>query len=268
MSESTPYELFYWPGLQGRGELVRLAFEDASVPYVDVARSEALGGVGAIRKLLEGATGATGDELPPLAPPILRHGDVLLSHVANILHYLGPRLDLVRADERSRHRALSLQLTVTDLYAEVHDTHHPINTALYYEDQKPAALARTTAFLSERLPKFLRYFERVIATSAGSAEPLSAMGEHSYVDLSLFQVMSGLRYAFPTAMGAIERELPGLVGLTERVAARPRIVAYVGSSRRTPWNLHGIFRAYPELDLRPSWAKDEARAAESGDREA
>jgi glutathione S-transferase len=254
MTEQAAYELFYWPGLQGRGELVRLPLEDAGVPYTDVARSEALGGVGAIQRLLRGETGGA---LRPLAPPILRHGNVLLAQVANILHYLGPRLGLVGEDETSRHRALQLQMTVTDFVSEIHDTHHPIGTALYYEDQKEAALARTASFLDHRLPKFLRYFESIVASHSGSSEPFSLSGKHGYVDLSLFQVMSGLRHAFPTAMGAIESELPGLVGLTVRVAARPNVAAYLVSPRRLPWNLHGIFRAYPELDLRPCWANVE-----------
>jgi glutathione S-transferase len=251
MSHGSTYELFYWPGLQGRGEFIRLPFEDAGVPYLDVARSAAHGGVGALRELLEAEPGAA---LRPFAPPILRHGDVLLAQVANILHYLAPRLGLVEDGEVRRHRALQLELTVTDFVSEIHDTHHPIGSALYYEDQKDAALARTSTFLEHRLPKFLRYFEGVVRANAGSVEPFSASGSHGYVDLSLFQVMAGLRHAFPTALSAIEPTLPGLVGLAARVAARPNVAAYLSSPRRLPWNLHGIFRAYPELDLRPSWA--------------
>ena len=145
------------------------------------------------------------------------------------------------------------------MLSEVHDTHHPTSTSLFYEDQKDAALARTTTFVEHRLPKFLRYFDAVIEAQSGSSEPLSALGTHSYVDLSFFQVTSGLRHAFPTAMRAIEHELPRLVGLTERIAARASIGGYLKSPRRHPWNLHGIFRAYPELDLAPSWAKKESR---------
>jgi glutathione S-transferase len=246
------YELFYWPSIQGRGEFIRLPLEDTGTAYVDVARSKALGGVPAMLALLEAATDGG---LRPFAPPVLRHGDVVLAQTANILHYLGPRLGLVADDEVSRHRALQLQLTEADFVSEIHDTHHPIASALYYEDQKEAALARTTSFLEHRLPKFLRYFESVVATSRKSAEPLSALGRHGYVDLSLFQVVVGLRHAFPTAMRAIEPALPGLVALTARVAARPRIAAYLASPRRIAWNLNGLFRAYPELDLVPPWAK-------------
>jgi len=240
----TPYELFYWPGLQGRGELVRLAFEDTQTPYVDVVRDPARG-IAEMRARLDGATDGA---LVPLAPPVLRHGAVLLAQTANILHYLGPRLGLVAEDEPSRLAAHQLQLTVTDFLAEVHDTHHPVSTALYYEDQKPEALARTRAFLTHRLPKFLRYFEAIVARSGA---PLTLLGRHSYVDLSLFQVVAGLRYAFPKAMRALEPSLPNVVGLAARVEGRPGIVAYLGSSRRIPFNLHGIFRAYPELDLAP-----------------
>ncbi len=257
MTHEHPYELFYWPGLQGRGELIRLPFEDAGVPYVDVARSASRGGVKAIMALLGGEGVPTG-ALRPLAPPILRHGEVLLAQVANILHYLGPRLGLVDPDDAARHRALQLQLTVADFVSEIHDTHHPLGSALYYEDQKDAALARTKTFLEQRLPKFLRAFEAVVASQAGTPLPSSVSGRHTYVDLSLFQIMVGLRHAFPTAMRAIEPSLPGLVALAARVEARPNVAAYLASPRRLAWNLNGIFRAYPELDLRPTWAEDKA----------
>ena len=258
MNEESPYELVYWPGLQGRGELVRLAFEDAGVPYLDIAKGDPQAAVKEIRRLLDGSP-TSPSALRPFAPPILRHGSVVLGQAANVLHYLGPRLGLAPDDDVLRHHALQLQLTVTDLFAEVHDTHHPTSSALFYEDQKEAALARTTTFVEHRLPKFLRYFEAVVASRSGAPERLSALGSHSYVDLSFFQVMSGLRHAFPTAMAAIEPEVPGLRGLAERIAARPNIARYLESPRRHPWNLHGIFRAYRELDLAPSWAKKESR---------
>jgi glutathione S-transferase len=236
--------LYYWPSLQGRGELVRLALEDAGAPYVDVARTP--GGMAELRALLD----AQGPNLAPFAPPFLVDGELVLAQVANILHHIAPRLGLVESDERARTRALQLQLTVADLFSEVHDTHHPVSTTLYYEQQKAEALARTTAFLEHRLPKFLRYFERAVQPHATTA--LGA--DHVYVDLSLFQVLAGLAYAFPRAMSAITPELPGLASLAARVASRPRIRAYLASDRRLAFNEHGIFRAYPELDRLPSWA--------------
>ncbi|MCC6899426.1 MAG: glutathione S-transferase [Polyangiaceae bacterium] len=232
------YELYYWPGIQGRGELVRLALEDAGAEYVDVTRSEAHGGVPALTRLLEAEVS------PPFAPPILKHGTLLLSHAANILMYLGPRLGLAPADEESGHRAHQLQLTVTDFIAEIHDTHHPIGSALYYEDQKPEALRRAQEFVKHRLPKFLSWFERTL----GGRETLLG-SEHSYVDLSLFQVVAGLRYAFPRAMAGAEPRYPTVVRVHDRVAARPRIREYLESPRRLPFNEHGLFRRYPELDV-------------------
>jgi len=253
MTKEYPYELFYWPSIQGRGEFIRLAFEDAGVSYADVARSKELGGVPALQKLL--ASDEPG-ALRPLAPPVLRHGPVVIAQVANILHYLAPRLGLVAPDEPSRHRALQLQLTVADLVAEVHDTHHPISTALYYEDQKEAALARTKEFLEHRMPKFFRYFEAMVAAQHGAhADTPSVAGQHCYVDLSLFQMVTGLTHAFPAAMGALSPQLPLLTALAKRVAARPNVAAYLASPRRIAFNLNGIFRAYPELDLTPTWAK-------------
>lgn len=228
------YELFYWPGIQGRGEFVRLALEDAGAAYVDVARGK--GGMAAMERILEHADA-------PFAPPFLRHEGFVVGHVANILHYLGPRLGLCPSDERTRLHAHQIQLTVTDLVAEVHDTHHPISTGLYYEDQKPEALRRTQAFIEERIPKFLGWFERA---------KLDA--EHSYVDLSMFQLVEGLRYAFPTAMKAIAKRIPRLVAVHHRVGERPNVAAYLASERRIAFNENGIFRRYPELDHHPSWA--------------
>lgn len=239
-------ELFYWPGIQGRGEFVRLALEDAGADYVDVARQP--GGMTAMKALLASAPGGPA----PFAPPFLRDGALVLSHTANILQYLAPRLGLAPPDERGRAHANQLQLGITDLVAEVHDTHHPISTTLYYEDQKPEALRRTRLFVTHRLPKFLGYFERVVRADAAGPHLLGAA--HAYPDLSLFQVVEGLRYAFPRAMRRLEPEHPGVVSVRDRVAARPRVAAYLASSRRLPFNESGIFRRYPELDLEPEAA--------------
>jgi glutathione S-transferase len=238
------YELFYWPEIQGRGEFVRLALEEAGAPYVDVARSKSKGhGVAAMTKLLRSHT----DAQIPFAPPILRDGEIFVSHVANILMYLGPKLDLAPREEKWRPFANGLQLTITDLVSEAHDTHHPISTALYYEDQKDAAKAGSSAFLSERMPKYLGYFERVLTQNP--AGPAHSVGDAlSYVDLSLFQLREGLRYAFPRATADFDAKYPHLAALASNVSARPRIAAYLNSPRRIPFNESGIFRHYPELD--------------------
>jgi len=241
------YELFYWPEIQGRGEFVRLALEEAGAPYVDVARSKGKGqGVAAMMKLLRSHT----ETQFPFAPPILRDGEILVSHVANILMYLGPKLGLAPRDDKLRAFANGLQLTITDLVSEAHDTHHPISTALYYEDQKDAARARSRAFLSERMPKYLGYFERVL--SQNPAGPAHSAGDAlSYVDLSLFQLREGLRYAFPRATAGFDAKYPHQAALASHVGARPRIAAYLNSPRRVPFNESGVFRHYPELDQDP-----------------
>ncbi|MFT3768887.1 MAG: glutathione S-transferase family protein [Minicystis sp.] len=249
MTEPT-YELYYWPGIQGRGEFVRLALEDAGASYADVARLPAAkhGGIAAMRKLMSSHAVA----LEPFAPPFLKHGELVIAQVANILLYLGPRLGLVPEDEPSRLHAHQLQLTIADVVAEVHDTHHPISTGLYYEDQKPEALRRATAFVEERLPKFLGYFERVLDHNGGHHLIGKAV---SYVDLSLFQLVEGLEYAFPRGMAALAPQIPLLRRLRDHVAKRPRIAAYLASDRRIPFNENGIFRRYPELDSAPSKKK-------------
>jgi glutathione S-transferase len=240
-----PYELYYWPGLQGRGEFVRLALEDAGAAYVDVARARPADGFGvpALMRLLENSA----EPHIPFAPPCLKDGDLIVSHVANILFYLGPKLGLAPADEPLRIVANGLQLTIADLVAEVHDTHHPLDSSLYYEDQKEAAQARAAAFRTHRLPKFLGYFERVLAQNpAGPACSIGATT--SYVDLSLFQAIEGLYYAFPRAMAGFETRWPRLAGLRDAVRTRPRLARYLASSRRIAFNETGIFRHYPELD--------------------
>jgi glutathione S-transferase len=237
------YELFYWPTIQGRGEFVRLAFEDAGAEYVDVARLPPAegGGVPALLKLMRDESLDT----PPFAPPFVRVGGMVLAQTANILEYVGPRLGLAPDDERGRRWAHQLQLSIADLVSEVHDTHHPVSTALYYEDQKPEAKRRTVEFLDKRLPKFMGYFERALARGGGEH---MVGGRATYVDLSMFQVMAGLAYAFPRAWSRVAGGCAGLVALGERVAARPNVAAYLASPRRIAFNEAGIFRRYPELD--------------------
>jgi glutathione S-transferase len=231
------YQLYYWTGIQGRGEFVRLALEDAGADYVDVARQK---GDEAIMPFLQGKqSGAL-----PFAPPFLKDGRAVIAQVANILSHLGPKLKLVPASASARHYASQLQLTIADLVTEVHDTHHPIASSLYYDDQRDEAKRRAEDFRQNRLPKFLGYFENVLERGNGR----HALTAHSYVDLSLFQIMSGLDYAFPRAMKKMQRKLPKLRALNERVSERPRIAAYLASPRRLAFNENGIFRHYPELD--------------------
>jgi glutathione S-transferase len=234
------YALYYWPGIQGRGEFIRLALEEAGADYVDVARRP--GGTAAMMRLMEGRA----VRRPPLAPPFLRAGRRVIAQTANILQYLGPRLGLAPRAEPDRLWAHQLQLTIVDLLDEVHDTHHPIASSLYYEDQKPAAKRRAADFIRNRLPRYLGYFEAVLARNRPGRHMVG--GRPSYVDLSVFQIVEGLRYAFPRAMARREFRCPLLVALHDRVAARPRIAAYLASARRIPFNESGIFRRYPELD--------------------
>jgi glutathione S-transferase len=243
-SGETRYELYYWPSIQGRGEFIRLALEDAGASYVDVARlpDSQGGGVKAIMRLIDGKQGG----LLPFAPPILKVGEQLLSQTANILQFLGPRLGLAPANDEGRAAVNQIQLTIADFIGEAHDSHHPIASSLYYEDQKPEAARRARIFLAERLPKFLAYFEKLLARNGGGGY---LVGDAlTYADLSMFQVQAGLAYAFPVAWARESLRHPLLVALRERVAARPRLAAYLASERRIPFNQHGLFRHYPELD--------------------
>ena len=236
------YELYYWPEIQGRGEFVRLALEEAGEKYADVARKPGDdGGVPAMMTLLDG----TKVKHPPFAPPFLRSGKLLIGQTANILLYLGERHGLAPATEAGRLWTHQLQLTIADLVGEVHDTHHPIASSLYYDDQRPEAKRRAADFLKSRMPKYLNYFEGVLERSGGKY----LLGRRlTYADLSLFQIVEGLRYAFPKAAARLEKKTPRLVDLHGAVAGRPRLKVYLASERRIPFNEMGIFRHYPELD--------------------
>ena len=236
------YQLYYQPSIQGRGEFVRLALEDAGADYVDVARDPDVGRAGII-KILENPSLAH----PSFAPPFLQAGKFMIGQTANILQFLGPRLGLVPKDQASRIWAHQMQLTITDWVAEVSLVHHPIANALYYEEQKDEANKRASYFTSLRIPKFLGYYEKILQKNPKSTVFLFGR-KACYVDLSLFQMIEGLRYAFPQTQAKLEPRCPRVVALHHQVAVRPRIKKYLASPRRLAFNTNGIFRHYPELD--------------------
>lgn len=238
------YELYYWPGIQGRGEFVRLALEEAAAAYRDVARDSGRGGgVTALLHFLQ----PRNLEHPPFAPPFLRAGRLLIGQTANILQFLGPRHSLAPRTESGRLWVHELQLTIADLVAEVHDTHHPVAVSLYYEDQKKEARRKAADFLNKRVTKFLSYFEEILAGNSWAQHYLLG-AKLTYADLSLFQIVAGLSYAFPNTMVRAARKYPRLFALHVRIQGRPRIAAYLASPRRIAFNEEGIFRHYPELD--------------------
>jgi glutathione S-transferase len=232
------YELYYWPGIQGRGEFVRLVLEDAGADYVDVARER--GGMAKMTRALDEGLGG----LLPFAPPFLRAGKVVVAQTANITRYLGERLGLAPRSEAGRLAASTIALTIADLVAEAHDTHHPTTVEEVYEKQRAAARARAKVFRDSRIPKFVAWLEGTLARNG----KVLAGSSVSYADLAAFQVVAGLEYAFPNTMKRQARRMPKLLALRDRVAARPRLAAYLASERRLPFNESGIFRRYPELD--------------------
>ena len=241
-----PYTLYYWPTIQGRGEFVRLALEYAEVVYVDIARkaeSEG-GGIPALNTFIEGKD----VKYPPYAPPYLQTEDLLIGQTANILQFLGKRHGLAPTDEAEPLWAHQLQLTITDFVVEIHDTHHPIAGELYYEEQKPEALRRSQDFCTRRLPKYIDYFERVLGRNPLGTDYMVADAV-SYVDLSMFQVIAGLRYAFPQTLSRVSGDYPLLMALHERGEKIPCVASYLASDRRIAFNQQGIFRHYEELDV-------------------
>lgn len=243
------YQLHYWPGIQGRGEFIRLALEAAGAPYVDVVRGDEAQGQGmrAMTHYLEDKSQAR----PPFACPFLVDGKRVIGQTAAVLLYLAPRLGLVGKSEADQLWAHQIQLTIADFIVEVHDIHHPLGGTLYYEDQKPEALRRAAEFREHRLPKFLAWFQAIIDRNTGNKPgraPHLVGSKLSYVDLSLFQVVEGLQYAMPKAAKKALKKTPGVVALHDAVAGHKRVAAYLSSERRLPFNVEGIFRHYPELD--------------------
>ena len=237
------YQLYYWPSIQGRGEFVRLALEEAGARYVDVARAPGrAAGVGAVMRFLDGRN----IRRPPFAPPFLKAGRLVIGQTANILQFLGGRHGLAPKNVAGRLWTHELQLTIADFVVEIHDTHHPIASGLYYEDQKKEARRRAADFLENRAPKFLGYFEGVVARNGAGRYAVGT--KLTYVDLSIFQIIAGLSYAFPRWTAASARTYRRLFALHARVQERPRIAAYLASPRRIAFNDEGIFRHYPELD--------------------
>ncbi|MET0962329.1 MAG: glutathione S-transferase [Noviherbaspirillum sp.] len=234
------YQLYYWPGIQGRGEFVRLALEEGGADYEDIGRQEGEAVLLAAMKRGDAAH-------PPFAPPFLKSEGLLIGQTANILYYLGPRLGLAPADEAGRLWINQLQLTIADMVTEAHDSHHPVAAGLYYDEQKPEALRRAQDFTANRMAKYLHYFERVLAHNPGGTSHLAGAAP-SYADLSLFQLVEGLAYAFPKALAQVGPSIPLVMALRDSVSRRPRMAAYLQSARRLPFSEEGIFRHYPELD--------------------
>jgi glutathione S-transferase len=240
------YLLYYWPGIQGRGEFVRLTLEEAGAKYRDVARASGKGaGVAAMLKMLDGDA----VKRASFAPPFLKAGRLLIGQTANILQFLGAAHGLAPRDAAGRLWVQGLQLTIADFVVEVHDTHHPVAAMLYYEDQKKEAKRRAADFLKHRVPKFLSYFETILSRNARGAHYLAG-ARVSYADLSLFQIIAGLQFAFPKSAADQARKFRRVFALHARVQQRQRIALYLSSTRRIPFNNDGIFRHYPELDAR------------------
>ena len=233
------YELYYWPTIQGRGEFVRLALEEAGADYIDAARESE--GAAVMLRMMQHA------ERPPFAPPFLKDGETIIGQTAAILLYLGARHGLAPKDSAGGLWTHQIQLTISDFVAETHDTHHPVAVSLYYEDQKQEALRRAQEFRDNRMPKFLNWFETILARNPSGDRHLVGKSL-TYADLSLFQVVEGLSYAFPKATKRALKKTPRVAALHNAVAERPHIKAYLASPRRIPFNEEGIFRCYPELD--------------------
>ena len=228
-------QLWYWPDIPGRGEFIRVALEAAEVEYADMAREKGA------EALLEDMASRSG--IAPLAPPYIIDGDLCLGQTAHILAVLADRYGFGAGELATDLQLIQLQLDVSDIVAEVHAVHHPISGALYYRDQMDAAYEAAQHFRETRIPKYLDHFEQALAVNCGPC----VLGDHwTHVDTSLFQLLEGLDYMFPSRMA--ELDYPRLALCREAVMEIDGIDAYLGSERRLAFNEDGLFRHYPELD--------------------
>jgi glutathione S-transferase len=117
----------------------------------------------------------------------------------------------------------------------------------WFHEQKDEALARAAVFRRDRMPKFLGWFERILQANPAGADHLVGVSV-TYADLSLFQLIEGLLFAFPLATERELAKLPRVTALHKAMAERSRLKAYLASERRVPFKETGIFRRYPELD--------------------
>ena len=237
------YGLHYWPTIQGRGEFVRFALEYAGIRYIDVARDPRQrrwrGGTARVtcgrRSTSSGVCAALSATVDMVIGQTFQHSSCFW--------------DRIMRSRRSMRRAgggtHQLQLTLADFVAEVHDTHHPIGVGLYFEDQRAEAgrRARVSRRACAEIPRLLRARGR--GNPAGSG--LLVGQDVTYADLSLFQVVAGLRYAFPKMMAKIG-PIAAARRIARSIADEPRIASYLASSRRIAFNEEGIFRHYAELD--------------------
>ena len=148
------------------------------------------------------------------------------------------------------YRVNQLVLTALDGFCnEVHDTHHPIAISQVYEDQKEAAKQHSHEYLSNRLPKFLGYFERVLKGEPSQGGEYLYGGNLTVADLVLWQGVNGTEFAFPKRMAKLREggEFKRVFELCERVGERERVKEYLGSERRMSYGM-GIWRRYKELD--------------------
>ena len=108
-------------------------------------------------------------------------------------------------------------------------------------------MLRAKGFRDERIPKFLGWFEQVLKRNP--AGDLHLVGDAlTYADLSLFQLVEGLRYAFPLATARALETTPAVDKLHHNIGRRQAVHAYLKSPRRIAFNEDGIFRRYAELD--------------------
>ncbi|KAK5109187.1 hypothetical protein LTR62_007272 [Meristemomyces frigidus] len=250
------YELLYHPGIPGRGEFIRLAFEAKGVAYTDVANEQKDGYSTVQAVCMNKGTESVDGNPPVFSSPALRipgaglDGQALvIAQTPNILWYLGEKLGLVPDDEGGKYHVQQVALTALDLTNETHDTHHPLAVMQYYEDQKEAALAKAKDVRENRIPKYLSYFSRVLEHNAPHGKRKFLVGSYlTYADTTVWQVLNGLLFAFPKEMEARRKEFPALFEeLYPAVQEVEGIRQYLASERRLAYS-SGVFRYYPELD--------------------
>ncbi|XP_013395749.1 glutathione S-transferase [Lingula anatina] len=233
MSSSSEWVLYYWP-LAGRGEFVRLVFEEAGVPYKEINDVELLSKN--FKKI----------DLPPsedfsfpcFAPPVIKKGDFVLSQTPVICEYLGKKFGLYPdGGEEEEYHARQFNLTIHDFIADGRLAFHGRNHTESYYTQKEETQTYIDFFVKNRLPKWLRNLEHLLNANYGKhgGKGYAIGTKMTYVDLALLHVLRATESQFPAPWEELKGSFPLCREFKERMSQRPNLAAYFKSDRCRPF---------------------------------
>nr|ACM44934.1 sigma-class glutathione S-transferase [Laternula elliptica] len=215
--------LYYWPGFKGRAEFVRLVFEEAGIPYLESNQ-------GVADSIIKGEIGG----YPVMMPPVVAKGDFRLGQTQMICQYLAGKYGLAPKGEEDKIHAEQVCASMYDYLTEGYGAFHGAKPGVKYADQKEEAQRYIDRVVQQRLPRYLKHFETVLAANTAGTGFL--FGDSiSHADLALFHIMNATEFQFPEVYKSADY-IPLLKAHRDRIASRPNIVAYTQSERCKPFS--------------------------------